>query len=87
MEGFYNNKMSNKLSLSDKMIWEEDYLGWCRGKDVKEAVKELKETLCKESFQRSDVNPACWDRISQLEIRKQIDEIFGEKLVEGGKVK
>ena len=58
-------------SLSDKMIWEEDYIGWCRGKDIKEAVKELKK----------EVMLCCNGDAKELLLLQRIDEKFGEKLI------
>lgn len=88
----YEKKINDiPISLSDKIKELRDYYDrQCEDQgfstlilkpdEVKEAVKKLKEDLCKELFERHGVNESSFDRIPQRTILDSIKKHFGPKL-------
>jgi len=69
------------MSLSEKYVGSLDHDRLFQERDLKQAIKELKERLCPELKMEEIDYESGWDRIPQTEIWRVIDEIFGEGLV------
>ena len=70
------------MSLSDKEIKADNFAndnGFFWSEDLKEAIKKLKEDLCKEFIEREGADEC---RIPQNQIMFKIKQVFGKDLVE-----
>ena len=77
-------KLTEKeTSLSDKRLGVRGYPAhYYREKDIKEAVKRLKDKVSKEAIERGiNLDNSSLDRLPVIHLIDLIDEIFGEKLI------
>ena len=69
------------MTLSDKIKVSDAGNRLILVRHVKEFIKELKETLCNELYERNrGLDFSGLDRIPQKTIIKEIDKLAGEKL-------